>query len=166
MVPHSLLLGSGLLFLLGASRHVCGNITRREGTSSGHAPHTWKKNKNKNQKPITFIYVRGHGDCCMSWVEVRGQFLATGASLPPCGYRGLNSRWWTALVTGAFIYWAILQSPPLFRLLDRHSPTVECPQMQWDQPRLQVQIRSFSMSCWQSRCLRLAPVFSDGLCSG
>lgn len=129
-----------------------------------------EKQENKKQKPITFIYVsgmgRGHGDCCVSWVEVRGQFLATSSSLPPCGYRGLISRWWTALVTGAFTYWAILQSPPLFRLLARHSPTAECPQVQWDQPMLQVRIRSFSMSCWQPRCLWLAPVFSDGLCSG
>lgn len=172
MVPHSLLLGPGLLFLLGASRHVCGNISRRGGISSSHAPRTWKakKTKNKKQKPITFIYVsgmgRGHGDCCVSWVEVRGQFLATSSSLPPCGYGGLNSRWWTALVTGAFTYWAILQSPPLFRLLARHSPTAECPPVQWDQPMLQVRIRSFSMSCWQPRCLWLTPVFSDGLCSG
>lgn len=44
-VPHSLLLGPGLLFLLDASRYVCGNITRRGDASSGHTPDTWKKKK-------------------------------------------------------------------------------------------------------------------------
>lgn len=165
-VPHSLLLGPGLLLLLDASRHICGNIARRGGTSSGHAPHTWK-----NQKPKTYrIYLRfrngaGPWRLLPEWMEVRGQLLTAGSSLPPHGYRGLNSRWRrTALVIGAYTYWAILQAPLLLKLLDRHSPTA--PWVQSDQPMLQVRIRSFSMSCWQSRCLQLDPMFSDRLCSG